>query len=81
LKPWRLHDLRHTLKTWMQQARIPKDVRNAVQNHYDGDMDEHYGHYSFDKEKRAALNSWARHVEALVRSGQAKVIQFVAARA
>ena len=81
LKPWRLHDLRHTLKTCMQQARIPKDVRNAVQNHYDGDMDEHYGHYSFDKEKRAALNGWARHVEALVRSGQAKVIQFVAARA
>lgn len=81
LKPWRLHDLRHTLKTWMQQARIPKDVRNAVQNHYDGDMDEHYGHYSFDKEKRAALNGWARHLEALMRCGQAKVIQFMTARA
>jgi integrase len=66
LKPWRLHHLRHTLKTWMQRVRIPKDVRNAVQNHYDNDMDELYGHYSFEKEKRDALDRWARHVEALV---------------
>jgi integrase len=66
LEPWRLHDLRHTLKTWMQRARIPKDVRNAVQNHYDGDMDELYGHYSFEKEKRDALDRWAQHIAALV---------------
>jgi integrase len=69
LKPWRLHDLRHTLKTWMQSARVPKDVRNAVQNHFDGDMDELYGHYTFEKEKREALDAWARHIEALL-SGQ-----------
>lgn len=60
LERWRLHDLRHTLKTWMQRARIPKDVRNAVQNHHDGDMDELYGHYSFEEEKRDALDRWAR---------------------
>jgi len=62
LAPWRQHHMRHTLKTWMQRARIPKDVRNAVQNHYDGDMDELYGHYSFEKEKREALEKWAQHV-------------------
>jgi integrase len=62
LVPWRQHHLRHTLKTWMQRERIPKDVRNAVQNHYDGDMDELYGHYSFEKEKREALEKWAQHI-------------------
>jgi integrase len=62
LTPWRQHHMRHTLKTWMQRARIPKDVRNAVQNHYDGDMDELYGHYSFEKEKRDALDRWAAHI-------------------
>jgi integrase len=66
LTPWRLHDLRHTLKTWMQRTRIPKDVRNAVQNHYDGDMDELYGHYSFEKEKREALDQWAQHIAGIV---------------
>jgi integrase len=62
LQPWRLHDLRHALKTWMQRNRVAKDVRNAVQNHYDGDMDELCGHYSFEKEKRDALEKWAQHI-------------------
>jgi integrase len=76
LAPWRLHDLRHTVKTWMQRARIPKDVRNAVQNHYDGDMDELYGHYSFEVEKRDALDRWARHVAALIDGPAANVVTF-----
>jgi len=74
LKPWRLHDLRHTLKTWMQENRIPKDVRNAVQNHFDGDMDELYGHYSFAKEKREALDGWARHIQTLIDGTTAKIV-------
>jgi integrase len=66
LPRWRLHDLRHTLKTWMQRARIPKDVRNAVQNHFDGDMDELYGHYSFEAKKLRALQGWTSHISGLV---------------
>jgi len=77
LKPWRLHHLRHTLKTWMQRQRIAKDVRNAVQNHYDGDMDELYGHYTFEKEKREALEAWAAYVaETVARDGTAKLLAF-----
>jgi integrase len=74
LDPWRLHDLRHTLKTWMQRARIPKDVRNAVQNHHDGDMDELYGHYSFEKEKRDALEAWAKHLESIIANNRSQVL-------
>jgi len=81
LVPWRLHDLRHTLKTWMQRARIPKDVRNAVQNHYDGDMDELYGHYSFEAEKRGALERWARHVETLIGRTGTQLVMFPGGRA
>jgi integrase len=69
LEPWRLHDMRHTLKTWMQRNRIAKDVRNAVQNHFDGDMDELYGHYSFEKEKREALEAWAQHISEIAVGG------------
>ena len=76
LAPWRHHHLRHTLKTWMQRARIPKDVRNAVQNHFDGDMDELYGHYSFEAEKRDALDRWARHLAALIDGPAANVVDF-----
>lgn len=82
LPPWRLHDLRHTLKTWMQKARIPKDVRNAVQNHHDRDMDQYYGHHTFEQEKRQALEAWAAHVEALVNGTPAgsNVVDLQAAR-
>lgn len=75
-RPWRLHDLRHTLKTWMQEKRIPKDVRSAVQNHIDGDMDSHYGHYSFLKEKREALEAWGQHVLAVVARTADRVVAF-----
>lgn len=68
ITPWRQHHLRHALKTWMQRARIPKDVRNAVQNHYDGGMDELYGHYTFEKEKREALDKWAQHIAEITSS-------------
>jgi integrase len=60
--PWRQHHIRHTAKTWMQRARIARHVRNAVQNHRDGDMDELYGHYTFEKGKREALDRWAHHL-------------------
>jgi integrase len=63
LAPWRIHDLRHTFKSWLQMARVPKDVRDAVQNHHSGSMDQYYGHYSFETEKREALDRWADHIE------------------
>lgn len=75
LQPWRLHDLRHTLKNWMKKQRIPKDLRNAVQNHFDGDMDELYGPYSFDAEKRDVLDRWASHIQDVV-SRPPQVIPF-----
>ena len=80
LKRWRLHDLRHTFKTWMQQARIPKDVRNAVQNHWDGDMDELYGHFTFEAEKREALDRWAAHLRKIIEGGSSNVVQLRALR-
>lgn len=82
LVPWRLHDLRHTLKTVMHEMRVAKDVRDAVQNHSAGDMDAHYGHYSFEKEKRAALEAWGARIANLTaqRSGTAQVVAFTRQR-
>jgi integrase len=76
LQAWKIHHLRHTLKSWMQSARIPADVRNAVQNHFDGSMDELYGHHSFEPEKRDALDRWARHIAALLDGPAANVVDF-----
>jgi hypothetical protein len=50
----------------MRKARVSKDVRNAMQIQYDGGMDELYGHYSFQAEKRDTLDRWAAHVLSLI---------------
>jgi len=75
IRHWSWHSLRHTFKTWMQENRVDKDVRNAVQNHYDDDMDSRYGHYSFLKEKRQVLNDWESHVLTVTASKGADVIK------
>ena len=36
IKPWRLHDLRHTLITGMTKLGIPDKVRKAITNHAEG---------------------------------------------
>jgi integrase len=74
IAPWRHHDMRHTLKTWMQRAGITKDVRDAVQNHFTSDMDARYGHYTFEAEKRDALERWAAYVTGLAGGGSVRAL-------
>jgi hypothetical protein len=50
----------------MQKEQIPLDVRNAVQNHTAGSMDELYGHHTYEAEKRDALDRWAKHIDGLL---------------
>jgi integrase len=79
-RPFRLHDFRHTLKSWMKANRVPKDVRSAVQNHAVSDIDSWYGEYTFEKEKREALDAWARYIDGLLSGKPApNVVPFVRA--
>lgn len=78
LQPWRHHDMRHTLNTWMQRTGIPKDVRDAVQNHFTSDMDAKYGHYTFEAEKRDALERWAGYIASLAGGGNVRALQPIA---
>lgn len=63
---WHIHDLRHTLKTWMQANKVPRDVRDEVQNHSGDGMDALYGHHAYEDEKRGVLNQYGDHIAALV---------------
>jgi integrase len=70
LASWRLHDLRRTAATVMSRLRQPIHVTEAILNHASGAVSGVAGIYNrhqyFD-EKRAALEVWAAHVEAIVR--------------
>lgn len=72
LDPWRVHDLRRTLATGLQQLGVRLEVTEAVLNHISGSRAGIIGVYQrhdWAAEKKAALEAWAAHLTEAV-SGQ-----------
>jgi integrase len=66
---WRLHDLRRTVATGLQRLGVRLEVTEQVLNHVSGSRAGIVGVYQrhdFASEKRAALEAWGSHVEAIV---------------
>src|SRR5678815_1287885 len=67
--PWRLHDLRRTAVTGMANIGIQPHVIESVVNHVSGHKAGVAGIYNrstYEPEKKAALDTWANHLEAIV---------------
>jgi integrase len=81
---WTLHDLRRTAASGMAGLGIAPHVVEAVLNHKSGTIKgvaAVYNRYSYATEKRAALDAWARKLEAVVTGREAgNVVELVAAR-
>ena len=68
---WRIHDLRRTLATGFQRLGIRFEVTEAVLNHVSGakgGIAGIYQRHDWKEEKRAALDSWGRHVGSILGS-------------
>jgi integrase len=68
LKSWRIHDLRRTAATGMERLGIKQQVVEALLGHIAGSKAGVTGIYqlhTYEDEKRAALEIWAKHVTAL----------------
>ena len=66
LPGWTLHDLRRTVATGMQRSGVRLEVTEAVLNHVSGTRSGIVGVYqrhTWTAEKRAALETWATHVD------------------
>ena len=64
-------DLRTTVKTGMAALRIPREIRDAVQNHKpQGIGDRAYNFHDYANEKREALHRWTDHVEKIVKTSR-----------
>ncbi len=60
-------DLRRTWKTLAGQIGIPKQERDRLQNHSDGDVSsKHYDRYDYLPEKRAAMLKWSKWFEVAI---------------
>jgi integrase len=71
---WRLHDLRRTVATRMGDLGVQPHVIESVLNHISGHKAGVAGVYNrsaYAEEKRAALEMWGRHIEALCGGGLA----------
>ncbi|MEE7466212.1 hypothetical protein MOF8_04330 [Methylobacterium oryzae] len=66
MPPWRLHDLRRTMVTGMNDLGIAPHVVEALVNHISGSAKAGvagvYNRATYATEKREALNAWAEHV-------------------
>lgn len=85
LEPWTFHDLRRSLATGCARLGVAPQVVEAILNHKGGvirGVAKIYNRYDHAAEKRAALDLWARHVEAVV-SGKpsGNVVEMKAVRA
>ena len=75
------HDLRRTAATRMAESGEMDEVIDAILNHAKQGIIKVYNQYRYDKEKQAALESWARKLQSIV-SGKAAgtVISITTAR-
>ena len=73
---FRSHDLRRTAATQMASMGTPCSTIGKVLNHSEGGVTAIYNRYSYDVEKRKALNAWSRKLESIIRGKKAKVIEF-----
>jgi len=81
LPPWRLHDIRRSVATNLQQLGVRLEVTEAVLNHVSGSragIVGVYQKYGFETEKRQALDAWSRRLAEIVSGdAEAKVLSFV----
>jgi integrase len=81
--PWVLHDLRRTAATGMAELGVAPHIVEAVLNHVSGARAGVAGVYNraaYAPEKKAALERWAQHVEAVVTGEPARVAPLRAGR-
>lgn len=67
LPHWTVHDFRRTVKTKLAELEVPKEIRDRVLGHAKVGMDKTYDKHDYLKEKRAALDRWARRIDELLR--------------
>lgn len=72
---FRSHDLRRTAATQMASMGTPSTTVGKVLNHSEGGVTAIYNRYSYDHEKRKALNAWGRKLEGIISGKKAKVIE------
>jgi len=60
------HDLRRTASSMMTSIGVKREIVGKILNHIESGATKIYDRYSYDKEKRNALEIWANHLEKII---------------
>lgn len=63
---FRIHDLRRTVGTALGELRVDRTVIGKLLNHSDRTVTAIYDRHTYDREKRAALEKWDRHLRRIL---------------
>lgn len=66
LAPFTPHDLRRTVATHLARLQVPRLVISKLLNHAEGGVTSIYDRHAYEREKRTALEGWARHLARVV---------------
>ena len=70
------HDLRRTAASLMASGGVPRFVISRILNHSEEkDITSVYDRYSYDAEKRAAMEFWNRQLTAILKGKSASTIR------
>jgi integrase len=65
VRPWRIHDLRRTMRTGLSTLDVLPFIGELVIGHAQSGVHAVYDLHRYDKQKREALDRWAQHVAAI----------------
>src|SRR5579872_415143 len=65
ITPFTLHDLRRTCRTGLARLKVPPHIAERVLGHAQGRIAATYDVHGYLDEKRAALETWASHLQKL----------------
>ena len=74
MEAWTPHDLRRTAATNMSALGFSDEVVDAVLNHVKKGVIAIYNRHRYDKEKKAALESWERKLTSIITGKSGNVI-------
>jgi len=66
VKEWTLHDIRRTVRTGLGKLGVAPHVAEAVVNHLPARLIRAYNRNAYADEKKAALDAWASHLDAIM---------------
>ncbi len=72
--PWRIHDLRRTASTGMNELGIEPHIVEAILGHKVRGVAGVYNRAKYETLKRAALEAWGAHVMALIEGNKRGVV-------